>query len=340
VRQAALIGNVLDFGMAEATAFEDTLNGLAAGVFLVDEGARIVFANASGQALLDEGKILCQKNGVLTAANPRIRKMLPGVIASAGDGDAAVGTSGIAVPLSLIPSSPGAPSCRSPPGRAACRNRIFRRGLFTRLRLKRRRRWNHSSLQADTTALRVLAAVSEVGRFRRSPKSSTSRKRRQDHLPHLFAKTALTGKPTLSNWSPRASPLRKTPRTTGRCGGAFKACLARPYSASAQPTVDAFIRPFFQKFLQIVSEGGLLGSMGEKSEFMSEDEERATSLADLDTTLDPALWTCARRYQSIRERSGWRAAVEGRGQQSRHRSLSLWRRSSLHADLCGDVLPV
>jgi hypothetical protein len=45
IRRAVLIGNVMDLTKADAAAFADTLGGLAAGVFLVDQNARIVLAN-------------------------------------------------------------------------------------------------------------------------------------------------------------------------------------------------------------------------------------------------------------------------------------------------------
>jgi DNA-binding CsgD family transcriptional regulator len=102
VRRAVLIGSALDRDTADATAFADTLSGLAAGVFFVDKNGRIVFANTSGQAMLEDGEILRQKDDVLTAVNP-IGTMLPEIIASAGDGDAAVGA------ISLALSAPPEP---------------------------------------------------------------------------------------------------------------------------------------------------------------------------------------------------------------------------------------
>ena len=103
VRRAVLIANVMDLGAMEKTAFADTLGGLAAGVFLVDQDARIVFANRSGEIMLGEGKVLCQRGGVLTTVDPVAGTMLPDVIASARDGDAAIGVNGIAVQLSPPP---------------------------------------------------------------------------------------------------------------------------------------------------------------------------------------------------------------------------------------------
>ena len=58
IRRAMLIGKALEFKTAEADAFAETLNGLSAGMFLVDQDGRIIHANASGHALLGEGAAL------------------------------------------------------------------------------------------------------------------------------------------------------------------------------------------------------------------------------------------------------------------------------------------
>ena len=42
IRRAALIGNAIDLRKSEAAQFADTLDGLSAGMFLVDETGRIV----------------------------------------------------------------------------------------------------------------------------------------------------------------------------------------------------------------------------------------------------------------------------------------------------------
>jgi DNA-binding CsgD family transcriptional regulator/PAS domain-containing protein len=219
VRRAVLIGNVLDFGTAEATAFEDTLNGLAAGVFLVDAGARIVFANASGQALLGEGKILCQKNGVLTAADPRIRKMLPGVIASAGDGDAAVGTNGIAVPLSPHPEQPWLAHIL-PLTSGARRHAGIEYSAVAAVFVHQASLETPSSMETlsklyklTPSELRVLAAVSEVGGVSAVAEVvGIAEATVKTHLQHLFAKTGTNRQTDLVKLAAtHASPLRKTP---------------------------------------------------------------------------------------------------------------------------------
>jgi DNA-binding CsgD family transcriptional regulator len=99
VRRAVLIGRAIDLKTTEASAFADTLDAISAGMFLVDAGGRIVHANASGQALLDERSVLRAGGGKLAAIEAGADKELNQTLALAGAGDAAVGAKGIAVPL-------------------------------------------------------------------------------------------------------------------------------------------------------------------------------------------------------------------------------------------------
>jgi PAS domain-containing protein len=56
VRRAALIGKVIDLKTAQAATFADTLDGITAGMFLVDAKGRVVHANAAGTAMLGAGR--------------------------------------------------------------------------------------------------------------------------------------------------------------------------------------------------------------------------------------------------------------------------------------------
>jgi DNA-binding CsgD family transcriptional regulator len=98
-RRAVLIGRMFDLKAAEAATFADTLDGLGAGMYLVDSNGRIVHANAPGHAILDAGDILRDVGGRLVARDAQVGQTLREVFAAAGKGDAAVGTKGIAVPL-------------------------------------------------------------------------------------------------------------------------------------------------------------------------------------------------------------------------------------------------
>ena len=67
IRRAVLISRTIDLKSAEAATFADTLDGLAAGMFLVNEAGQIVHANASGYAMLHESSVLRAAGGRLVA---------------------------------------------------------------------------------------------------------------------------------------------------------------------------------------------------------------------------------------------------------------------------------
>jgi DNA-binding CsgD family transcriptional regulator len=99
MRRAVLIAHMFDQKVAEVATFADTLDGLDAGLYLVDAGARLIHANAAGQAILDAGDILHEIRGHLAACDPAANQTLRDVFAAAGHGDSALGGRGIAVPL-------------------------------------------------------------------------------------------------------------------------------------------------------------------------------------------------------------------------------------------------
>ena len=99
IRRVVLIGRMFDLKAAEVTMFADTLDGLSAGMCLVDAGGRIVHANAAGYALINAGDILRSVGGRLVARDAQVDKTLRETFVAAGQGDAALGTMGIAVPL-------------------------------------------------------------------------------------------------------------------------------------------------------------------------------------------------------------------------------------------------
>jgi DNA-binding CsgD family transcriptional regulator len=219
VRRSVLIGNVLDLNTTEKTAFADTLSGLAAGVFLVDENARISFANPSGQIMLDDGKILRQKDGVLTTTDPRTKATLPDVIAAARDGDAAVGVNGISVPLSWPPAEPWlahilplTSGMRQQAGMiysAVAAVFVHRASLEIPSSME-----TMSKLYKLTPSeLRVLAAVSEVGGVPAVAEVvDISQATVKTHLQGLFAKTGTSRQADLVKLvATHASPLRQVP---------------------------------------------------------------------------------------------------------------------------------
>src|SRR6266700_1999229 len=79
LRRAVLISNMVDHGKEQAALFGDTLDGIAAGLFLVDANGRILHANASGHALLAQGVVLRAYGGKLVSndASAKLYKLTP-----------------------------------------------------------------------------------------------------------------------------------------------------------------------------------------------------------------------------------------------------------------------
>jgi DNA-binding CsgD family transcriptional regulator len=93
-RRARLINKTIEAKQSEAATFADTLNGLGAGVFLLDADRRIVHANAAGYDLLSGGDFLGTAGGQLVARNAQANKALREAFSGG-----AQGTGGIAIPL-------------------------------------------------------------------------------------------------------------------------------------------------------------------------------------------------------------------------------------------------
>jgi DNA-binding CsgD family transcriptional regulator/PAS domain-containing protein len=106
IRRAMLIGRAIDLKTAEASALADTLDGVSAGMFLVDRSGCIIHANASGRAMLDERSVLRASGGRLAANEAKATLALNEVLAVAARGDAAVGIKGVSVPLAARDGDP------------------------------------------------------------------------------------------------------------------------------------------------------------------------------------------------------------------------------------------
>ena len=98
LRRAVLIGKMINLKVVEAASFCRLLDGLSAGIFLVDAAGRIVHANAAGHGLLRAGDILRSAAGRLVARDAQVDQILHDAFKSAAHGDAAVGVQGLAVP--------------------------------------------------------------------------------------------------------------------------------------------------------------------------------------------------------------------------------------------------
>jgi DNA-binding CsgD family transcriptional regulator/PAS domain-containing protein len=169
IRRAVLIGRMFEFKAAEVATFVDTLDGLGAGMFLVDAAGRLIHANAAGNAILGTSDILNSVGGRLVASDAHIDRTLRDVFAAAGQGDAALGTKGIAVPLigkdgeryiaHALPLTSGARRRAGVVGTAAA-------ALFVRkatLTAPSASQAIGSAFKLTPTELRVLMAIVEVG---------------------------------------------------------------------------------------------------------------------------------------------------------------------------------
>jgi DNA-binding CsgD family transcriptional regulator len=215
VRRAALIGNVLDAKTAEKTAVTEALNGLAAAVFLVDRNCRVVFANPSGRAMLEDGRILRLKNDALVTADSR--PALSDVVAAAGDGDAGLGVGGIAVPLSappealwlahILPLTSGARQQTGLSCDAVAAVFVHQTSLETPSSMQ-----SMSKLYRLTPGeTRVLSAMGEVGGISAVAEMvGISQATVKTHLQRLFAKTGTNRQTELIKLvAAHASPLRR-----------------------------------------------------------------------------------------------------------------------------------
>jgi len=97
-RRATLISKVIDLKKTEAASLADTLDGINAGIFLVDACGRIAHANAAGRAIVDAANVLQAKRGRLTFNDRQADQLLADTFATASSGDA-IGVKGFAVPL-------------------------------------------------------------------------------------------------------------------------------------------------------------------------------------------------------------------------------------------------
>jgi DNA-binding CsgD family transcriptional regulator len=99
IRQAALVGRLINLKAADTAYLVDTLDGLSAGMCLVDAVGRMLHANVACHGILDAGGFLSVVDGRLVASDAKIDQALRELFAATGGGDAAIGIRRIGVPL-------------------------------------------------------------------------------------------------------------------------------------------------------------------------------------------------------------------------------------------------
>jgi DNA-binding CsgD family transcriptional regulator len=196
IRRAMLISKAMAMKAAEADAFADTLDGLSAGMFLLDGEGRIVHTKESGRALLADGAALCGTNGRIRPMDAAAARALKEIVTAAGGGDEVLGMRGIAVPLTarngdrytahVLPLTSGAR--RQARARYAAVAAVFIRKAEIEAPSPPEVIAKH--YQLTPTELRVLLAIVEIGGVRETSDAlGIGEATVKTHLHRLFGKT-------------------------------------------------------------------------------------------------------------------------------------------------------
>jgi DNA-binding CsgD family transcriptional regulator len=193
-RRAVLIGKVIELHKVEAGALADTLDGLAAAMFLVDAGGRVMHANAAGQTMLDARVVVHRAGAKLAAHDPKAEQALHDAFANASD--AGLGRKGIAIALRtragdnyvahVLPLTAGARR-RAGAAHSAVAAVFVRKAALKGL--------HPIDVLADSfnltpAEMRVLLMIVEIGRVPEiAPVLGISEATVRAHLQRLFAKT-------------------------------------------------------------------------------------------------------------------------------------------------------
>jgi DNA-binding CsgD family transcriptional regulator len=192
--RALMINRAIEVKQSEATAFADMLDGLSAGIFLVDASCRVVHANTAGQQILCADDVLRSIDGQLVARDGQANQILSEVFAAADE--VAYGAKAAAVSLTAHDGEryvahvlPLASLMRNGTGRpfnAVAALFVRRVGLDSRSCEELIAR----TFELTPAELRVLLAIVEVGGVpETAEKLGVGDATVKTHLKRLFAKT-------------------------------------------------------------------------------------------------------------------------------------------------------
>jgi DNA-binding CsgD family transcriptional regulator len=99
-RRAVGIAKLIDLHALEAAALADSLDGLTTAVILLDADGLVAHANAAGRSMLADGRVLRGAGDKLAIADVEADQTMHDILKNAAAGDAALGTKGIAIPMS------------------------------------------------------------------------------------------------------------------------------------------------------------------------------------------------------------------------------------------------
>lgn len=217
-RRAVAIAQIIDLHKFEAAAFADSLDGLAAAMFLVDASGRIVHANRAAQIVMDKGTLIRAAAGKFVAIDTPADHTLRDVFMNAENSDDAVRTRGIAVPLSardgeryvahVLPLTTGA---RRKAGVAYCAvGAVFI--CKTALELPHPLETIAATFTLTPAEMRVLMMIVQLGSVPEvAPVLGISEPTVKTHLQHIFNKTGTKRQSDLAKLvAGYMSPLRAT----------------------------------------------------------------------------------------------------------------------------------
>lgn len=95
--RALLINKTIDSRQAEAAVFAETLDGLAAGIFLLDSACHIVHANAAGHRMVSSDDILRLIGGKLVTRDIRVNQSLRRIFSAGSHAAIAAGNCALAL---------------------------------------------------------------------------------------------------------------------------------------------------------------------------------------------------------------------------------------------------
>jgi DNA-binding CsgD family transcriptional regulator/PAS domain-containing protein len=98
IRRAVMISKVVDLKQVEADSLAQALDGMRAGVILVDANGKVLHANAAAHVILSDGRVLHATGGRLTSGDARTDAELKAIFSAAAQGDSLVGARGVPLP--------------------------------------------------------------------------------------------------------------------------------------------------------------------------------------------------------------------------------------------------
>jgi DNA-binding CsgD family transcriptional regulator len=196
VRRAVLIGKLGDLRKNETAAWSRLLDGIGAGIFLIDGGGRLVQSNHLARIMLEEADVVKLADQRLSTLDRGLGKDFLDFLGLAATGDTKIGSQGIALPLRgksgddyvvhFLPLRPAAPRPDFDDPLASAAIFIRRAKVDTRsgLYLLARR---HGLTSRETEVLQAIVEVRGVPQV--AHLLGISARTAKAHLHSVFAKT-------------------------------------------------------------------------------------------------------------------------------------------------------